>query len=347
MLTDIFARRYQETVLWQAHSETESRLLVQAFGLVEEVMPLRARDGSEIYGASDRWTRIHDALSRELGVHELSARSDGWGHRFPMDMVCKTFVTDRLRRGADADRFVKERLSFIEIAFRTREGELAAFSATLPERILNAKMREAARAAALNKIGKARVEPEASVERLTAEVDEANCVFRQRVAELNERFRQAGTHLNYHNGLIQLRGDDVTEREIETPFWSVVAAAKWKNVDTDMKEAIDRCDAKGRDPALYAAKALESTIKIISDDKGWTTGGERGAHNYIDNLGAEQNGQFIAPWERDALKAIFTQVRNPLGHGPGNEVMPALTTPQTNWAIETCMSWIKTLIQRT
>src|SRR5690242_17349158 len=119
MLTDIFARRYQETVfLWQAHTETESRLLVQAFGLVEEVIPLRARDGREIYGASDRWTRIHDALSRELGVQDLSARSDGWGHRFPMDMVCKTFVTDNFQRGANADRFVKERLSFIELAFR-------------------------------------------------------------------------------------------------------------------------------------------------------------------------------------------------------------------------------------
>jgi hypothetical protein len=37
-------------------------------------------------------------------------------------------------------------------------------------------------------------------------------------------------------------------------------------------------------PALYAAKALESTIKIISDEKHFSNGKERGASNYIDNL---------------------------------------------------------------
>ena len=84
----------------------------------------------------------------------------------------------------------------------------------------------------------------------------------------------------------------------------------------------------------------------ISDDKRWTHGGEKGAHNYIENLGAKKNGQFITQWEADALKSYFTFVRNPLGHGPGNEPMPEFTTQQTNWAIETCMSWIKTLIGR-
>jgi hypothetical protein len=343
MLTDIFARRYQETVLWPAHTEIQSRLLVQAFGLVEEVIPFRARDGSEIFGASDRWTRIHDVLCRELGVHELSARSNGWGQRIPMDMVCKTFVTDNFQRGANADRFIKERLSFIELAFRKREDELAEFSATLPERILDAKKREAARDAALSKIGKARVDRDASASRLTAEVDEANSAFRQHIAELNERFRQAGTRLNYHNGFIQVAGDDVTEREIERPFWSVVASPKWKNVDTDMKEAIDLRDSGGLNPALYAAKALESTIKIISDQKKWTRGSEKGAADFIDNMAT---ANFVDAWERDALKAFFSKVRNPLGHGAGGSEMPKLSPQQTDWAIEFSMSWIKSLVAR-
>jgi hypothetical protein len=55
-------------------------------------------------------------------------------------------------------------------------------------------------------------------------------------------------------------------------------------VDHDIKEAIDLRDTHGRDPAFYAARALESTIKIISDEKGLSTAKERGAHNYIDNL---------------------------------------------------------------
>jgi hypothetical protein len=47
------------------------------FGLVEEVIPFHRSHNREIYGASERWNRIHDALSRELGVHELSPRSNG------------------------------------------------------------------------------------------------------------------------------------------------------------------------------------------------------------------------------------------------------------------------------
>ena len=112
-----------------------------------------------------------------------------------------------------------------------------------------------------------------------------------------------------------------------------------------MKEALDLRDSDGRDPAFYAARALESTIKIISDRKGWTHGKEKGAHNYIDNLASKANA-FIAPWEGASLKEFFTHVRNPFGHGAGSAQMPALSRPQTEWAIEFSMSWVKNLIRR-
>ena len=345
MLTDIFARRYGETVLWPGYTATESRLLVQAFGLVEEVIPFRKGDGRQIiYGARERWTQIHDTLSRELGVHELSPRSDGWGHRFDMDLVCKIFVTGNPPGSANADQVIKERLSFVELAFRAREQELAAFTADLPQRITAAQRSEAARLAAVLKAGGgATVDCRTIAADVTAELDEQTSAFRACVDELNERFRQAGTRLNYHNGVIQVGADPLVEREIERPFWRLVADLRWANVDTDMKEALDRRDSGGRDPAFYSAKALESTIKIISELKGWTTGRERGAHNFIEHLAA--NG-FIEPWERDALKHFFTNVRNPFGHGPGSGDMVELTGQQTQWAIETCMSWTKTLIER-
>ena len=136
------------------------------------------------------------------------------------------------------------------------------------------------------------------------------------------------------------------EEQIENAFWGIVANPMWKNVDTDMKEAIDRRDANDRDPAFYAARALESAIKIISDQKGWTHRGEKGAHSYIDNLVSKKNGSFIDIWEQEALKKFFTEIRNPFGHGPGSAEMPQLTMEQTNFAIETCMSWIKSLVQR-
>jgi len=173
-----------------------------------------------------------------------------------------------------------------------------------------------------------------------------NARFRQSVEELNERFRRAGTQLNYHSGFIQVAADELVEQQVERPFWALVADPIWKNVDIDMKEALDRRDANDKDPAFYAARALESAIKIISDHKSWTHGGEKGAHNYIDNLGSAKSGPFIKEWERDALKQFFTEIRNPFGHGAGSDEMPELTLEQTNWAIETCMSWIKSLVQR-
>jgi hypothetical protein len=342
MLTDIFAYRYSKTALWEAYTETVSKLLVQAFRLVEErVIPIRLDD------AEEKWKKIHDDLSMEFGVRELSPRNDGW-NAIRMDFVCNAFMMATPSRGVNADEFIKHRLSFIELAFRMREEELRAYSVGLAGRIIAAIRRENERMAFLRKNGTATndVDTDAVRRRVTEETEKPNADFRSVVLELNERFRRAGTRLNYHNGFIQLGGDELAEREVERPFWSLVAAPKWKNVDTDMKEAFDRRDAGDRDPAFYAAKALESTIKIISDDKGWTHGGEKGAHSYIDNLGAGKNGQFVTAWERDALKSFFTCVRNPLGHGPGNEQMPELIAQQTNWTIETCMSWIKSLIER-
>jgi hypothetical protein len=134
-------------------------------------------------------------------------------------------------------------------------------------------------------------------------------------------------------------------QEVEAPFWALVAEPPWKNVDLDMKEALDQRDAGARDPAFYAARALESAIKIISDSKGWTHGREKGAHNFIDNL-ASQTARFVTPWEGETIKLFFSNVRNPMGHGPGSNEMIALTEHQTNWSIEFCMIWIKSLIRR-
>ena len=141
---------------------------------------------------------------------------------------------------------------------------------------------------------------------------ELNERYDSAVEEFNTRARQARYPLHYHNGFIQITNDELLNSEIEQPFWDVVSDPIWKNVDTDMKEALDRRDTDQRDPAFYAARALESTIKIISDEKGWTHGGETGAHNYLDNLGSVKNGNFIERWEKQVLKDFFTNVRKPI-----------------------------------
>lgn len=103
-----------------------------------------------------------------------------------------------------------------------------------------------------------------------------NRTFASHVHELNERFKQAGMQLHYHSGFIQITQDDHIQKQIEQPFWDLVADPLWRNVSIDMADAIDRRDTGGRDPSFYAAKALESAIKIVGTTKDWETGSERG-----------------------------------------------------------------------
>ena len=351
MLTDIFAERYTSRVLWEAYTEAESKLLMQCFRIVVEQLIPYWVDGNENPIAKAKWKSLHDRLSMELGIDKLAplyysyqttwngqptTQSGYWSY----DKVCKDFVCEKYTGSVPPDRFIKERISFIELAFRLREEEIAALNLELPKRIEETKVLESFR-----EIGRVRL-PGSRADGLKAGNDFLNASFKTFVDELNERFRRAGTQLNYHNGFIQVATDPLVEEQIENAFWGIVADPMWKNVDTDMKEAIDRRDANDRDPVFYAARALESAIKIISDQKGWTHGGEKGAHSYIDNLVSKKNGAFINNWEQEALKNIFTDIRNPFGHGPGSAEMPQLTLEQTSWAIETCMSWIKNLVQR-
>lgn len=351
MLTDIFAERYSHVRLWHSFYEDHKRLMVQSFRIVsEQLFPYWSSEGQERHGAKAQWKSLHDRLSMELGLQQLSrvyysypnttnGQTKTVSDSYTFEQVCRTFVCADYDPTISADEFIKSRLSFIEIAFRTKGEQIAAENATLSSRLT------AAEHAADSLLGGLRL-PGNPVDGIKARNTIANREFQDAVEELNERLRRAGTNLNYHNGFIQVSEDKLTEGQIETPFWDTVNNPKWQNVDTDMKEAIDLRDAGGRDPAFYAARALESAIKIISNEKGWTHGGERGAHSFIDNLASSKNGSFIAKWEQETLKSIFTHVRNPLGHGPGEETMPELTKQQTNWAIETCMSWTKSLILR-
>jgi len=59
-------------------------------------------------------------------------------------------------------------------------------------------------------------------------------------------------------------------------------------------------------------------LKILSGNLGRTRGAEKGAADFIDNLVSSKQGRYIDTWEADALKSLFRDLRNPLGHGPGN-----------------------------
>lgn len=344
MLTDIFAFRYSQPRMWETFYEEQRRLLVQGFQLLNDVCPYYVGGHEDEHGKRF-WKRIHDLLARELGLKELAPqywgfynKQDQWqGGQRTMTQMCETWMLEPFDGKMSADRFIKERLSLVEIGFREHETFLAGLNANLAKNIAAAEL--------FDQRGqrKGLLVPGKTADAVRTTNANVNIKFQTAVNELNARFRQAGCQLHYHNGFIQVSQDETIAQEIETPFWKLVADTKWQNVDHDMKEALDLRDTGGRDPAFYAARALESAIKIISDEKQLTRGQEKGAHNYIDNL---MGAKLIEVWEMEALKHLFTKVRNPFGHGPGAAPMPSLSDQQTNWAIENSMIWIKSLIRR-
>lgn len=322
MITDVFLKRYPET--WYPGYSMPRRiqvLLRQAAQIVGyDICPF-------LCDREDFFQRVHGFLAREVGdtIADQSAYLESSFEAVCLRCLMETYSVHVSHGTMDA--FVKTRLSLIELVFREFEKEVTSGSTSGNVALVGYLKKQ---------FGSVKNDNESPTRE----------ALRRAVDELNYRMREAGVLLHYHNGMIQRAEDSLTTENVHEPFWELVKEVKWVNVDSDMKEAIDRRDTAGRDAVLYALKALESTIKIISDDRGWTRGNERGAANYIDNLVSAGNGRFIDPWEAEGLKLLFSKLRNPHGHGPGSAPQPSLSLQQTTWAIEAAMSWIKSLVHR-
>ena len=351
MLTDVFFRRYANRPMFTSVGQKESALFVQAYRIVNEQMwKYYTYDKKVDDSVKVAWTSIHDRLSMEIGVKELSQKyysyqtewmgkpytDSGWND---MNFVVEQWLNVKFTENLDSDMFVKRRLSFVELAFRTREEQVALANEKFPRLLAEAEMQDKMPRKPMTLPGK-------RSDGVRANNESMNKAFAANVHELNERFKQAGMPLHYHNGFIQITQDEQLQQQVEQPFWLLVGEAQWKNVSIDMAEAIDRRDTTGRDPSFYAAKALESTIKIICEVKKWTTGNEKGVSDFLNHLESKANGAFIDGWERQSIQRFYSDVRNDLGHGPGSNDMPNFTPQQIDQTIEFCMSWAKSLIKR-
>lgn len=241
---DIFANRYANVPIWPSFGEPERRLVVQGFRLLsEQICPYYEQNRETAWGKAF-WSDLHSLLSMELGLTSLSQLGysyntnwmgkthTGTGSR-TMLQVCENWMLESYRDSNSADRFVKERLSLVEIGFRKRSDEIAEENARLPEEV--AKWR----ARGNRTLQSQAIDPAAW---LINKNDQANKAFRDAVDELNTRFVQANCPLNYHNGFIQISTDRLILHQVERPFWDVVVDPQWANVDVDMKEALDRRD---------------------------------------------------------------------------------------------------------
>lgn len=352
MITDIFARRYASIEIRSQYFKEDQILCNQAWKIMSSGI---LWDSYITENISDRaeanFKEIHDILSLELGVeflsdryrlhtYEINGSKNVHTYTNKYAVICKNFLTkipDDINKG---DSWMKERFSLIELAFAQRARQIAEINLALPRNIAKAQIEQ--------KMVRTR-----NVRRSGDYVDDVrvsnlklNESFTNIISDLNERFRLAQYRLRYHNGLLQMSDDALIGVQIEKPFWALVGNPPWENIDRQMKEAIDCRDTGNRMAAFHAVSALESCLKVISDTKGWTTGTERGAAAFVNNLKSKKNGGFLEIWEGDILTKLFSDIRNPFAHGAGQAAMPELTIEQTNWTIETSMSWIKALIRR-
>ncbi|RYH31621.1 MAG: hypothetical protein EON54_21225, partial [Alcaligenaceae bacterium] len=135
MLTDIFADRYLDRKIWKEVGPAEKRLLTQAFFLLkEDVIPYWRAEGKVNETYEPHWKVIQKKLSRELGVESLSPFVGGYWNQFNGDKiwvgfthstikVCEAFVLSDFS-GSDPDRWMKERLSLIELGFREKHNDI-------------------------------------------------------------------------------------------------------------------------------------------------------------------------------------------------------------------------------
>lgn len=197
-------------------------MLNQTLGIVKEILPYWDAAGKEDEVAKKKWKRLHDQLAHELGMNELSTRyysytsKNGYGTEIPVsgwfsfDHVCGSFITAACPPNhSDPDRFIKERLSFIELVFRLRGTEILAANVNLPAVIVEASKRDAE---FVRRAGP--LVPGWSVDGARAFNATLNATFEAQVAELNERFRRARAPLNYHNGFIQVATDNLIEKNL-------------------------------------------------------------------------------------------------------------------------------------
>jgi hypothetical protein len=312
-----------------------------------------------------RYKTIHDIVGRELGLELLDKRyfTAENGNRYPYNWmeVCCNFLKAELLPNYSVNKFILIRLSLVEQAYRLRWNEVQNANLRLEASLADARRSDIATIAQSQQMMAALPEryqtksmdslmgllkSQTSEHRVLGGNAEMNAVWTEQVHELNARLKFAQYPFHFHNGYLQFSEDSKIASDIHEPFWTLVGSPKWANVDLQMKEAIDKRDSGDRTAALHAMSALESVIKIICEEKGWVTGKEKGAANYVDNLGSKANGNWLAQWECEILKTMFGQVRNPFAHGPGSGKMPELSAAQTNWAIDTAMVWTRTLISR-
>lgn len=348
MITDIFSRRYSEYDLKIGNS-----FFIQLFNIYDGYdigihrTLLDKVQGYPYSTFADEHIRIiaqsQEKLCNELGYRNLDnllyKDTEDTAGGFNDYRIFKNYAFDESVSSLD-------KISFFEILFRKAEehlkNEIRFLENNIPKyEVKSSEIIKKSKEENANYYNEDKKKLEESIPQLVRKKNSLESMQ----TEINQRLKLHKLEFMYHNGYFQKSSDPILESNIATPFWNIISDPKYKNVETDILEALDRYESGGRDSALYAAKALESMMKIICDERGFTTGNEKGAANYLSHLNSSKNNTLIINYEKEELLSLF-RIRNAQGHGPGSEPMPKLTNQQTLRYIHSIMVWISSIAKR-
>jgi hypothetical protein len=90
------------------------------------------------------------------------------------------------------------------------------------------------------------------------------------IEEVNERFRRAGFGYRYAGRKIIRVDSELVHQEVTLPALQLLSDPRFKGADDEFRAAHDHYKAgEYKDCAVDALNALESTMKIVRDLKGW------------------------------------------------------------------------------
>ena len=345
MIEDIFEKRYDKF-----NFKGENSFFVQLFNLydspelgIKKILLEKIEDYPYSTYADEHIRIISQSMKKlcnELGLENLNKseyKEPSYGYEDYR--VFKNFIYDESVN-------LLSKLSLFEIIFRDTEkhllNEICFAKDNIPKYKEQLKEIE-------EKILKENIryhnEGREKLEKILPLLEEKEKILIEMKDVINQRLGLSNIGLSYRNGFFQFESDEILEEKIEKPFWNLLANPKYKNVETDILEALNRYDKSDRDSAFYAAKALESMIKIVCEEKKLVTGRERGAGDFISHLNSKGNGKILLNEEKEELVSMF-RIRNTYGHGPGSNSMPNLTSTQEYRYIRSAMVWIYSLSER-
>ena len=244
-LSDIFYDRYKDMVLlddksgsdWIRQFDEYYKFFGSFSMLVREDFLHRFKDYSmdnvSFPNGAIRKTMV--IISKEIGRGDLFLPGGGYFEEsYVIGLLDWMSSHDKINI-KEAEIFLKERLSFVEVFFRVIEN---------------------------------RVSRDLSIFSDSSTYQDNAKAVEDWVSELNSRLRKGSIPFQYQGGFLFPSSDKLISEKVEEPFWDIIASPKWNQTMQHMREAVDQQISNPSTAASEAQLALESVLNEFADR--WT-----------------------------------------------------------------------------